>query len=117
MKKFVGILLAVMLLVLAVSALAEDPIIGGRKMYVYSLDGEPVRVRSSMSTADNSNVLGIDLCDEPGIKCLNAPIKNGKYAFYTRPMDSFIDTTILTSPYRRPAPASFPRRMPPQSRR
>ena len=30
---------------------------------------------------NNSNVLGIDLCDEPGIKCLNAPIKNGKYAF------------------------------------
>ncbi len=58
MKKLIGILLAVMLLVFAVSALAEDPIIGGRRMYVYSQDGEPVRVRSSMSTADNSNVRG-----------------------------------------------------------
>ena len=58
MKKIIGILLAAVLLVSVVSGLAEAPVIGGLTMYVYSWDGEPVRVRSSMSTADNDNVLG-----------------------------------------------------------
>ncbi len=56
MKKAIGLILAMMLLVLAVSAaLAEDQ---GKEMYVYTKNGKVLLVRSSASAEDNSNVIG-----------------------------------------------------------
>ncbi len=55
MKKWIGLLLAVMLLAgLAVSAGAETQ---GREMYVYTQNGKPLVVRSSLSTIDD-NIIG-----------------------------------------------------------
>ncbi len=57
MKKVIGLMLAVMLLaLLACSALAEES--QGTDMYVYTPNGKVLKVRSSMSTADDSNVIG-----------------------------------------------------------
>ena len=54
MKKIIGLLLAMMLLVLAASAaMAESQ---GTDMYVYTKNGKVLKVRSSMSTKDDSNV-------------------------------------------------------------
>ena len=55
MKKFIGLLLAVMMiLVLAASAMAEDQ---GTDMYEYTKNGKALLVRSSMSTTEK-NVIG-----------------------------------------------------------
>ena len=55
MKKFIGLLLAVMMiLVLAASAMAESQ---GTTMYVYTKNGKALLVRSSMSTTEK-NVIG-----------------------------------------------------------
>ncbi len=56
MKKLISLLLAVMMLAaLASVAAAEDG--GGTTMYVYTKNGKPLQVRSSMST-DVDNVVG-----------------------------------------------------------
>ncbi len=56
MKKVISLLLAMMLLVLLVpAALSESQ---GTDMYVCTGNGKPLKVRSSMSTEDDSNVLG-----------------------------------------------------------
>lgn len=56
MKKAIALILAAALLVLAASAaLAEDQ---GTDMYVYTKNGKVLKVRSSMSTKDDSNVIG-----------------------------------------------------------
>lgn len=55
MKKFIGLLLAVMMiLMLAASAMAESQ---GTTMYVYTKNGKALLVRSSMSTTEK-NVIG-----------------------------------------------------------
>ena len=55
MKKLIGLMLAVMMLVALFSAAtAEDQ---GREMYVYTKNGKDLLVRSSMSTTEN-NVIG-----------------------------------------------------------
>ncbi len=52
MKKFTGLLLAVVLLaVLAASAMAESQ---GTTMYVYTKNGKALLVRSSMSTTEKT---------------------------------------------------------------
>ena len=56
MKKGIALMLSVMLLVLLASAaLAESQ---GTVMYVYTKNGKVLRVRSTMSTKDDSNVIG-----------------------------------------------------------
>ena len=56
MKKVTGLILAMMMLVLLTSAaLAESQ---GTDMYVYTKNGKVLKVRSSMSTKDDSNVVG-----------------------------------------------------------
>lgn len=56
MKKVIGLMLAMMLLVLlAATALSESQ---GTTMYVYTKNGKVLKVRSSMSTKDDSNVIG-----------------------------------------------------------
>ena len=56
MKKVISLLLAMMLLMLLVpAALSESQ---GTDMYVCTGNGKPLKVRSSMSTEDDSNVLG-----------------------------------------------------------
>ena len=56
MKKIVGLLLAAVLLVLVVSgAVAESQ---GTTMYVKTQNGKGLNVRSSMSTEDDSNIIG-----------------------------------------------------------
>ncbi len=56
MKKVISLVLATMLLVLLASAaLAESQ---GTVMYVRTGDGKSLRVRSSMSTRDTTNVIG-----------------------------------------------------------
>ena len=56
MKKAISLVLAVMLLaLLASAAVAESQ---GTAMYVYTKNGKVLRVRSSMSTADDSNIIG-----------------------------------------------------------
>ena len=56
MKKLIGLLLAAVLLVLAVScAIAESQ---GTTMYVKTQNGKALNVRSSMSTEDDSNIIG-----------------------------------------------------------
>lgn len=55
MKKLIGLLLAFMMLAaLAVPAMAEGQ---GTVMYVYTQNGKGLNVRSSMSTADNKNII------------------------------------------------------------
>ena len=57
MKKVIALTLAIMLTVLLASAaLAEEA--QGTEMYVYTKNGKVLLVRSSMSSADNSNVIG-----------------------------------------------------------
>ena len=56
MKKTIGLILAMMLLVLfASAALSESQ---GTDMYVYTKNGKVLKVRSSTSTKDDSNVIG-----------------------------------------------------------
>ena len=56
MKKIISLMLSMMMLVLLVSAaMAEDQ---GTAMYVYTKNGKVLRVRSSMSTKDDSNIIG-----------------------------------------------------------
>ena len=56
MKKAIGLMLAMMMLVLLASAaLAESQ---GTVMYVYTKNGKGLNVRSSMSTKDDANVIG-----------------------------------------------------------
>ena len=56
MKKVISLMLSVMLLViLASTSLSESQ---GTVMYVYTKNGKVLRVRSSMSTKDDSNVIG-----------------------------------------------------------
>ena len=56
MKKVISLMLSVMLLVvLASAALSESQ---GTDMYVYTRNGKVLKVRSSMSTKDDSNVIG-----------------------------------------------------------
>ncbi len=56
MKKAISLMLAMALLVLCASAaLAEEQ---GREMYVYTKNGKVLKVRSSMSAKDDSNVIG-----------------------------------------------------------
>ena len=56
MKKIVSVLIAVVLLVLAVSAAVAES--QGTTMYVKTPNGKALNVRSSMSSADDSNVIG-----------------------------------------------------------
>ncbi len=56
MKKVFSLMLAMMLLVLFTSAALSES--QGTDMYVYTKNGKPLNVRSSMSTADDSNVIG-----------------------------------------------------------
>ena len=56
MKKAISLVLAVMLLVLLASAAAAED--QGTAMYVYTKNGKVLRVRSSMSAADDSNIIG-----------------------------------------------------------
>ena len=56
MKKIIGLILAmVMLVVLASTAMAEFQ---GTDMWVYTKNGKNLYVRSSMSTKDDSNIIG-----------------------------------------------------------
>ena len=56
MKKLIGLLLAIVMLgALVTSAIAESQ---GTVMYVYTQNGKGLNVRSSMSTANNSNIIG-----------------------------------------------------------
>ena len=56
MKKIISLILAVMLLaVLASAAFSESQ---GTDMYVYTKNGKGLNVRSSMSTEDDSNIIG-----------------------------------------------------------
>ena len=56
MKKGISLILSMMMLVLLASAaLAESQ---GTDMYVYTKNGKVLKVRSSMSTKDDSNVIG-----------------------------------------------------------
>ena len=56
MKKVIGMMLAVMMLAaLVTSAMADSQ---GREMYVYTQNGKGLYVRSSMSAADKSNIIG-----------------------------------------------------------
>ena len=56
MKRVISLLLAMMLLVLfTFAAMAEDQ---GTVMYVYTKNGKGLNVRSSMSTKDESNIIG-----------------------------------------------------------
>ena len=58
MKRWIGIILAVMLLVtLASAAFAEDG--GGRTMWVRTQNGKGLLVRTSPSARDDSNVVGV----------------------------------------------------------
>lgn len=57
MKKVIALVLSMMLLVLAASAaLSEEA--QGSEYYVYTRNGKGLNVRSSMSTADKSNIIG-----------------------------------------------------------
>ena len=56
MKKIIGLMLAVVLLVLVASAAVSES--QGTEMYVYTKNGKALKVRSSMSTKDDSNVIG-----------------------------------------------------------
>ena len=56
MKKVFSLMLAMMLLILFTSAALSES--QGTDMYVYTKNGKPLNVRSSMSTADDSNVIG-----------------------------------------------------------
>ena len=57
MKKCIALLLAVLMLVLTgAMALADEA--QGTDMYVYTKNGKVLLVRSSMSTKDNTNVIG-----------------------------------------------------------
>ena len=56
MKKVIGLMLAVMLLVTLASAALAD--ISVKDMYVYTKNGKNLYVRSSMSTKDDSNIIG-----------------------------------------------------------
>ena len=56
MKKILGLMLSVMLLVLLASAALSES--QGTDYYVYTKNGKGLNVRSSMSTADNSNIIG-----------------------------------------------------------
>ena len=56
MKKVIGLMLAMVLLVLVVSASMSES--QGTDMYVCTGNGKPLNVRSSMSTEDDSNIIG-----------------------------------------------------------
>ena len=56
MKKVISLILAMMLLVLFTSAAMSES--QGTDMYVYTKNGKPLNVRSSMSTEDDSNIIG-----------------------------------------------------------
>ncbi len=56
MKKVISLILAMMLLVLFTSAVMSES--QGTDMYVYTKNGKPLNVRSSMSTEDDSNIIG-----------------------------------------------------------
>ena len=56
MKKVISLILAMMLLVLFTSAVMSES--QGTDMYVYTKNGKPLNVRSSMSTQDDSNIIG-----------------------------------------------------------
>ena len=56
MKKAISLVLSMMLLVLLASAALSES--QGTDMYVYTKNGKVLKVRSSMSTKDDSNVIG-----------------------------------------------------------
>ena len=56
MKKVISLILAMMLLVLFTSAVMSES--QGTDMYVYTKNGKPLNVRSSMSTEDDNNIIG-----------------------------------------------------------
>ena len=56
MKKVISLMLSVMLLMLLVSAALSES--QGTDYYVYTKNGKGLNVRSSMSAADDSNVIG-----------------------------------------------------------
>lgn len=56
MKKVIGLILAMMMLVLLASAAMSES--QGTAMYVYTKNGKALKIRSSMSTKDDSNVVG-----------------------------------------------------------
>jgi len=56
MKKFISVLIAAVLLVLAVSAAVSES--QGTTMYVKTPNGRALNVRSSMSSEDDSNIIG-----------------------------------------------------------
>ena len=72
MKKIISLILAVMLLaVLASAAFSESQ---GTTMYVSTKNGKPLNVRSSMSTDDDSNIIG---SLKYGAKVITYGTKNG----------------------------------------
>ena len=56
MKKVIGLMLAMMMLVMLASTAMSEILV--RDMYVYTKNGKNLYVRSSMSTKDDSNVIG-----------------------------------------------------------
>ena len=56
MKKVIGLILVMMMLVLLASAALSES--QGTAMYVYTKNGKALKIRSSMSTKDDSNVVG-----------------------------------------------------------
>ena len=56
MKKVIGLILVMMMLVLLASAAMSES--QGTAMYVYTKNGKALKIRSSMSTKDDSNVVG-----------------------------------------------------------
>ena len=72
MKKGISLMLSMMLLVLAVSAALSES--QGTVYYVYTSNGKGLNVRSSMSTADNSNIIG---SLEYGTKVITYGVKDG----------------------------------------
>ena len=56
MKKVISLMLSMMMLVLLASAALSES--QGTDMYVYTKNGKVLKVRSSMSTKDDSNVIG-----------------------------------------------------------
>lgn len=56
MKKVISLMLSMTLLVLLASAALSES--QGTDMYVYTKNGKALKVRSSMSTKDDTNVIG-----------------------------------------------------------
>ena len=101
MKRAIGILLVLaMLAALACTALGEEP--QGRTMYVYTKNGKTLSIRSSMSTKDDSNIIGHYKYGDKVI-CYGSP-QNG-WVYVDSPLgygDAYVMSRYLVS--EKPAP-------------